>query len=119
MTPVILLTDAFIGNGSSAWRVPDDDEYPAIRPHYISPEAAAGGPIGLVRDGDIIDIDIPARSISVRLSDEELAARRADEEKFGEAAFTPRGRDRHVSNALRIYSKFVSSADKGGVRTLK
>ena len=41
MTPVILLTDAFIGNGSSAWRVPDDDEYPAIRPHYISPEAAA------------------------------------------------------------------------------
>ena len=103
-----LITDGRFSGGTSGLSI-----------GHVSPEAAAGGPIGLVRDGDIIDIDIPARSISVRLSDEELAARRADEEKFGEAAFTPRGRDRHVSNALRIYSKFVSSADKGGVRTLK
>lgn len=103
-----LITDGRFSGGTSGLSI-----------GHVSPEAAAGGPIGLVRDGDIIDIDIPARCISVRLSDEELAARRADEEKFGEAAFTPRGRDRHVSNALRIYSKFVSSADKGGVRTLK
>lgn len=103
-----LITDGRFSGGTSGLSI-----------GHVSPEAAAGGPIGLVRDGDIIDIDIPARSISVRLSDEELAARRAEEEKFGDTAFTPRGRDRHVSNALRIYSKFVSSADKGGVRILK
>ena len=84
---------------------------------HISPEAAAGGEIGLVRDGDIIDIDIPGRSISVRLSDEELAQRRKEEEAYGKEAFTPRGRDRQVSRALRAYAANVTSADKGGVRT--
>lgn len=85
---------------------------------HISPEAAAGGNIGLVRDGDIIEIDIPARSINVLVSDEELAARRAEEEARGKNAFTPVDRDRKVSKALRAYAAMVTSADKGGVREL-
>ena len=85
---------------------------------HISPEAASGGNIGLVRDGDIIEIDIPARSINVRLSDEELAVRRKEEEAYGKDAFKPRGRNRKVSQALRAYAAMVTSADKGGVREL-
>ena len=100
-----LLTDGRFSGGTSGLSI-----------GHISPEAAAGGEIGLVRDGDIIDIDIPGRSISVRLSDEELAGRRREEEAFGKEAFTPRGRDRHVSRALRAYAANVTSADKGGVR---
>ncbi|MBD5278820.1 MAG: dihydroxy-acid dehydratase [Bacteroides sp.] len=83
---------------------------------HVSPEAAAGGEIGLVRDGDIIDIDIPSRTINVRLDDETLEARRREEESYGKEAFTPRGRDRVVSRALRAYAANVTSADKGGVR---
>ena len=83
---------------------------------HVSPEAASGGAIGLVRDGDIITIDIPARSIRVELSDEELAERRKSEEARGDEAFTPAGRDRVVSRALRSYAANVASADKGGVR---
>ena len=75
---------------------------------HISPEAAAGGNIGKITDGDIIDIDIPNRSINVRLSDEELAAR----------PMTPLTRDRQVSKALKAYASMVSSADKGGVRMI-
>ena len=101
-----LLTDGRFSGGTSGLSI-----------GHISPEAAAGGEIGLVRDGDIIDIDIPARSISVRLSDEELAQRRKEEEAYGKDAFTPRGRDRQVSRALRAYAANVTSADKGGVRT--
>ena len=101
-----LLTDGRFSGGTSGLSI-----------GHISPEAAAGGEIGLVRDGDIIDIDIPARSISVRLSDEELALRRKEEEAYGKEAFTPRGRDRQVSRALRAYAANVTSADKGGVRT--
>lgn len=85
---------------------------------HVSPEAAAGGAIGLVRDGDIITIDIPARSISVELTDQELAERRRQEESHGKEAFTPRGRDRHVSKALKAYAAAVTSADKGGVRQI-
>ena len=85
---------------------------------HVSPEAAAGGAIGLVRDGDIIEIDIPARSINVRLTDEELAARREAEEAYGAEAFTPRDRDREVSRALRAYAASVTSADRGGVREI-
>ena len=70
--------------------------------------AAAGGNIGKITDGDIIDIDIPNRSINVRLSDEELAAR----------PMTPLTRDRQVSKALKAYASMVSSADKGGVRMI-
>ena len=85
---------------------------------HVSPEAAAGGAIGLVRDGDIIDIDIPARSISVRLSETELSARRAQEETRGAKAFTAPHRDRQVSASLRAYAAMVSSADKGAVRII-
>ncbi|MCH5319972.1 MAG: dihydroxy-acid dehydratase [Paramuribaculum sp.] len=85
---------------------------------HVSPEAASGGAIGLVEDGDIIDIDIPARSISLRVSDEELERRRKKEESFGSEAWTPRGRDRQISRALKSYASNVTSADKGGVRKL-
>ncbi len=101
-----LITDGRFSGGTSGLSI-----------GHISPEAAAGGNVGLVRDGDIIDIDIPGRSINVRLSDEELAARRKEEEAYGKEAFTPRGRDRVVSRALKAYAANVTSADKGGVRT--
>jgi dihydroxy-acid dehydratase len=82
---------------------------------HVSPEAAAGGDIALVRDGDIIDIDIPARSIAVRLPAETLDARRAEERAKGTLAYKPQ-RDRKVSAALRAYASMVASADLGGVR---
>jgi len=100
-----LITDGRFSGGTSGLSI-----------GHISPEAAAGGAIGLVRDGDIIDIDIPGRSISVRLSDEELAARRSQEGARGKEAFTPAGRDRVISKALKAYAAGVASADKGGVR---
>ena len=65
---------------------------------------------------DIIDINIPQRSISVEISDEELANRRKEEEARGKEAFTPRNRNRVISKALRAYASMVTSADKGGVR---
>lgn len=102
-----LITDGRFSGGTSGLSI-----------GHISPEAAAGGNIGLVRDGDIIDIDIPARSINVLLSDEELMERRAAEEARGKEAFTPADRDRKVSKALRAYAAMVTSADKGGVREL-
>ncbi len=76
---------------------------------HISPEAASGGNIGKLIDGDIIDIDIPNRSINVRLSDQELAARKP----------RPLKRGRQVSKALRAYAQSVTSADKGGVRIIE
>ena len=92
-----LITDGRFSGGTSGLSI-----------GHISPEAAAGGNIGKIKDGDIIEIDIPNRSINVRLSDEELAAR------------TPRPleRKRVVSKALRAYAQHVSSADKGGVRLI-
>ena len=90
-----LITDGRFSGGTSGLSI-----------GHISPEAAAGGNIGKVADGDIIDIDIPRRTINVRLSDEELAAR----------PMRPLTRDREVSKALRAYARMVSSADKGGVR---
>lgn len=103
-----LITDGRFSGGTSGLSI-----------GHISPEAASGGAIGLVRDGDLIDIDIPARSINVRLSDAELAARRVEEEARGKKAFTPPFRKREVSKALRAYGKMVSSADKGGVRIVE
>lgn len=100
-----LITDGRFSGGTSGLSI-----------GHISPEAAAGGNIGLVRDGDIVVIDIPSRSISVKISDEEMNARRAEEEKRGKAAFTPKTRQRVVSKALQAYASMVTSADKGGVR---
>jgi len=84
---------------------------------HVSPEAASGGAIALVREGDKIDINIPERSISLMISDEEMAARRVEEAARGPEAFTP-NRDRQVSKALQIYARFAASADQGAVRIL-
>ena len=104
-----LLTDGRFSGGTSGLSI-----------GHVSPEAAAGGLIGLVRSGDVIDIDIPRRSISVRLSDEEIERRRAEEEARGEDAWTPHvDRPRKVSAALRAYAMLATSADLGAVRDLK
>ena len=100
-----LITDGRFSGGTSGLSI-----------GHISPEAARGGNIGLVRDGDKIMIDIPSRTINVELSDAELQERRTDELKRGEAAFTPRSRNRVISKALKCYASMVTSADKGGVR---
>lgn len=103
-----LITDGRFSGGTSGLSI-----------GHISPEAAAGGNIGLVRDGDIIDINIPERTINVELSEIELSERRRQEMSLGKDAFTPRDRDREISKALRAYAAMVTSADKGGVRELK
>jgi dihydroxy-acid dehydratase len=100
-----LITDGRFSGGSSGLSL-----------GHISPEAAAGGAIGLIRDGDIIEIDIPSRSINVLLSDEELAARRAAEDALGEKAWKPKRRQREVSQALKVYAHLALSADKGAIR---
>ena len=92
-----LITDGRFSGGTSGLSI-----------GHISPEAANGGAIGKVLDGDIIDIDIPARSINVRLSDAELAAR----------PMRPLTRKRVVAKSLKAYANMVSSADKGGVRII-
>ena len=92
-----LITDGRFSGGTSGLSI-----------GHISPEAASGGNIGKIKDGDIIIIDIPSRSINVKLSDEELAARPQQ----------PLKRNRVVSKALRAYAQSVSSADKGGVRII-
>ncbi len=102
-----LITDGRFSGGTSGLSI-----------GHISPEAGSGGNIGLVEDGDIIDIDIPNRSINVRLSDEELNARRTKELARGKDAFTPKDRNRVISKALKAYASMVSSADKGAVRMI-
>ena len=102
-----LLTDGRFSGGTSGLSI-----------GHVSPEAASGGAIGLVRNGDTINIDIPARTINVALSDDELAQRRKEEEAKGKQAFKPVGRDRQVSTALKAYAMLAASADKGAVRTL-
>jgi dihydroxy-acid dehydratase len=102
-----LITDGRFSGGTSGLSI-----------GHISPEAGSGGNIGLVENGDIIEIDIPNRSINVKLSDEELAARRAKELARGKDAFTPKDRNRVVSKALKAYASMVSSADKGAVRMI-
>jgi dihydroxy-acid dehydratase len=84
---------------------------------HVSPEAAAGGNIALVRDGDIIEINIPQRTINVKLSEDELLARRDEELAKGPAAYHP-VRNRVVSKALKAYASTVSSADKGAIRII-
>ena len=100
-----LITDGRFSGGTSGLSI-----------GHISPEAASGGNVGLLRDGDMISIDIRSRSINAEVSEEEFAARRKEEMARGDAAFTPHSRQREISKALRAYSKLVSSADKGAVR---
>ena len=102
-----LITDGRFSGGTSGLSI-----------GHISPEAASGGNIGLVRDGDIIEIDIPSRSINVKLSEDVLSERRKEEETYGKKAFTARDRDRKISLALKAYAAMVTSADKGGVRSI-
>ena len=84
---------------------------------HVSPEAASGGLIGLVKDGDPIEINIPKRSISLLVSEEELTARREEEKLRGKDAYQPE-RDRTVTNALKFYAHFVDSADTGAIRKI-
>ncbi|MEX8509216.1 MAG: dihydroxy-acid dehydratase [Leptothrix ochracea] len=100
-----LLTDGRFSGGTSGLSI-----------GHCSPEAAAGGAIGLVKNGDRIRIDIPNRSINVLLSDEELARRRTEQDALGWKPAQPR--KRKVSAALRAYAKLATSADKGAVRDL-
>ena len=97
-----LITDGRFSGGSSGLSL-----------GHISPEAAAGGAIGLIRDGDIVSISIPERRIDVELSDAELDARRAEQDALG---WKPVSRDRQVSNALKIYASLALSADQGAAR---
>ena len=95
-----LITDGRFSGGTSGLSI-----------GHVSPEAASGGEIGIIRDGDMIDIDIPSRSISLRISDEELASRLAAWHDH-----RPSNRDRVVPLSLKAYSLLVSSADQGAVR---
>jgi dihydroxy-acid dehydratase len=101
-----LLTDGRFSGGTSGLSI-----------GHCSPEAAAGGEIGLIETGDIIDIDIPGRSIAVRLSEAELARRRTAMEAQGPNAWKPQ-RDRQVPASLQAYGFLATSADTGAVREL-
>jgi len=101
-----LLTDGRFSGGTSGLSI-----------GHASPEAAAGGGIGLVRNGDMIDINIPERSLNLRISDAELQQRRTEEEAKGREAWQPK-RDRSVTTALKAYALLASSADKGAVRII-
>jgi dihydroxy-acid dehydratase len=103
-----LITDGRFSGGSSGLSI-----------GHVSPEAAEGGLIGLVQDGDRIEIDIPSRTIHLAVDDETLAQRRAAMEAKGGEAWKPKKRARRVSTALKAYAAFASSAAKGAVRVVK
>ncbi|WP_392561688.1 dihydroxy-acid dehydratase [Orbus sturtevantii] len=100
-----LITDGRFSGGSSGLSI-----------GHISPEAANGGIIGLVKNGDIIDIDIPNRKLALDVSQEELEIRRVAQVARGDKAWTPANRQRQVSYALKAYASLATSADKGAVR---
>ncbi|OOZ40060.1 dihydroxy-acid dehydratase [Solemya pervernicosa gill symbiont] len=100
-----LLTDGRFSGGTSGLSI-----------GHVSPEAAEGGAIGLVEEGDTIEIDIPNRTINVALSDDELAARRAAMDAKGSSGWKPVNRDRIVSSALKAYAAMTTSAARGAVR---
>ncbi len=102
-----LITDGRFSGGTSGLSI-----------GHVSPEAAAGGLIALVADGDLIDIDIPGRSIKLLVDEGELEQRRQKEEAMGSLAFRPRDRQRQISPALKAYALLAASADKGAVRIL-
>lgn len=100
-----LITDGRFSGGTSGLSI-----------GHVSPEAAAGGTIGLVETGDRIEIDIPARTIKLAVSEIELASRRAEMQSRGKLAWKPKDRQRAVSLALKAYAMLATSADKGAVR---
>ena len=100
-----LITDGRFSGGTSGLSI-----------GHCSPEAAEGGNIGLIQEGDTIDIDIPKRKISLAISDAELAQRRTEMEAKGSNAWKPAPRPRHVTEALRAYAAMATSAAKGAVR---
>jgi dihydroxy-acid dehydratase len=100
-----LLTDGRFSGGTSGLSI-----------GHVSPEAAGGGTIGLVRDGDMIEIDIPNRTINLAVGDDELARRRVEQDRMGWKPAAPR--KRNVTTALKAYAAFASSADRGAVRIL-
>jgi len=102
-----LITDGRFSGGTSGLSI-----------GHVSPEAAEGGVIALVEDGDRIEINIKARSLVLAVPEAELARRRAAMEALGSAGFKPRARERHVSTALRAYAAFTTSAARGAVRDL-
>lgn len=102
-----LITDGRFSGGTSGLSI-----------GHVSPEAASGGAIALVQEGDTIEIDIPKRKIGIAISDDELAARRAAMDAKGKQGWKPQSRERVVSAALKAYALLASSADKGAVRDL-
>lgn len=104
-TVCALITDGRFSGGSSGLSI-----------GHVSPEAAQGGAIGLIEDGDVIKISIANRSVALDISDDEMAARRKKMESRGADAWKPKKRDRKVSQALRAYAALATSADRGAVR---
>lgn len=102
-----LITDGRFSGGTSGLSI-----------GHISPEAAAGGNVALIQDGDIIEINIPERTINLKVGNDVLENRRRIELERGKDAFKPKKRNRQISKALQTYSAMVSSADKGGVRII-
>jgi dihydroxy-acid dehydratase len=102
-----LITDGRFSGGSSGLSI-----------GHVSPEAAEGGLIGLVQDGDVIEIDIPSRSVHLAVDDEELARRRKTMEAKGARAWKPAKRSRKVSTALKAYAALATSASRGAVRVV-
>ena len=100
-----LITDGRFSGGTSGLSI-----------GHVSPEAAEGGAIGLIEEGDMIDIDIPNRTINVRVSDDELAKRRDAMNATGKDAWKPLKRERVVSAALKAYAAMATSASRGAVR---
>jgi dihydroxy-acid dehydratase len=99
-----LITDGRFSGGTSGLSI-----------GHVSPEAAAGGVVGLIENGDIIDINIPTREMNLQVSDEILAERRVKQEAIG---WKPANRIRPISAALKVYASMATSADKGAVRDL-
>jgi dihydroxy-acid dehydratase len=102
-----LITDGRFSGGTSGLSI-----------GHVSPEAAAGGEIALIKDGDMIEINIPERKLNLLVSNEELDKRRKAEEQRGNNAYTPHTRERIISKALQVYAKMVTSADTGAIREL-
>jgi dihydroxy-acid dehydratase len=102
-----LITDGRFSGGTSGLSV-----------GHVSPEAAAGGTLALIKTGDIIEIDIPDRKINVLLSDKQLIERKSVEDDRGDSSYSPQNRNRKISSSLRAYAATVSSADKGAVRII-